>query len=299
MSYCQDELASWKRLFAQGDKELEFLSKLHGFSQEKNRPGKQDTKITSVRLEGGKVFVGELYWHQEADHLPLLTIEVGRRMIRPVEITERLKAQELPSGSAHAVALMVLHQLLNQNMLVLNKIDEKLSLSMVIIRDFLATVGTNDVKGTTDMGQVDSDLSILQQPLAVVLRSLMDIESAARHMRRLMIREASSLSLHHIEGLIAEIEGVQRRARMMLERQRFHWEAAGDAVAMSDLNVTKVFSVLWAAFVPGTTLINWYGQNFRVMPELSWEGSLWVQLLAVLVLTSLPLWMVKRSGTLR
>ena len=139
---------------------------------------------------------------------------------------------------------------------------------------------------------------MLNRPLSVVLEALDDLAQAAKQLRRSVL-QGSQLECSHVDALLAEIDSVQRRGRFMLERQRFQRRAAEETVAMSDLNVTKVFSVLWAAFIPGTALINWYGQNFRVMPELSWQGSLWMQLLAVLVLTAIPVWMVKQSGTLR
>lgn len=194
--------------------------------------------------------------------------------------------------------LGMLQQLLGQTGLVLDRIDQDMSVSMRSIRTFQLDVGTDRARGTEDLADVDSQLATLDRPLSLVLQSLEDIEHAALRLRR-RVTHLPGVSLLDVDQLIAHVEGVQRRARFMLERQRFHWRAAGETVAMSDLDVTKVFSVLWAAFIPGTALINWYGQNFQVMPELSWDGSLWTQLFAVLVLTAVPVLMVKHSGALR
>jgi Mg2+ and Co2+ transporter CorA len=107
------------------------------------------------------------------------------------------------------------------------------------------------------------------------------------------------LTVERVDELVAEIESVQRRACFMQERQRFHQLAAQETVAKSDLNVVKVFTVLWAIFVPGTALINWYGQNFRFMPELSWFASSWVQMLGVLLVTAVPVIIIRQAGALR
>lgn len=294
------ELSAWSRLHASSPEALQDLGRLHGidlFAQTVARPGAA-IRIRCARLQDKQVLVADLLWCQAGDDQPLRTVETGHRMLRPGQALERIQAQGLSPGSSHAIGLVLLHQLLGQTSLVLERTDDGLTTSMRSLRAFQLTVGTQRTRGAQDLTDVDSYLLMLNRPLSVVLQSLDDLERAALHLRRAALR-GSLLDRLHVDALLAEIDGVQRRARFMLERQRFHRRAAEETVAMSDLNVTKVFSVLWAAFIPGTALINWYGQNFRVMPELSWEGSLWMQLLAVLVLTAIPVWMVKQSGTLR
>ncbi|MFC5425949.1 CorA family divalent cation transporter [Brevibacterium otitidis] len=50
--------------------------------------------------------------------------------------------------------------------------------------------------------------------------------------------------------------------------------------------------------IPGTALINWYGQNFEFMPELSWPYTAWVQIAGVFLLAALPIYVIKRAGQL-
>lgn len=296
-------LPLWTRLHPASPQALDDLGRRHGIDLLPTTAPRQwgagaAMRIRCARVQDGRVLVADLLWHQAADAQALYTVEIGYRMLRPGQALERFKAQGLPAGSAHAVALVLLHQLLGQTGLVLDGIDKGLATSMRSLRSFQLTVGTPGTRGAQDLTDVDSHLSMLHRPLSVVVQALDDLAQAAMQLRR-GAWQGSQLQSIHVDALLAEIEGVQRRARCMLDRQRFHRRAAEETVAMSDLNVTKVFSVLWAAFIPGTALINWYGQNFRVMPELSWQGSLWMQLLAVLVLTAIPVWMVKHSGTLR
>lgn len=296
-------LPLWTRLHAASPEALDELGRRHGIDLLPNTAPRQRgvgaaLRIRCARVHDGRVLVADLLWLQAADSQALYTVETGHRMLRPGQALERCTAQGLPTGSAHAAALVLLHQLLGQAGRVLDGIDGGLTSSMRSLRSFQRTVGTPGTRGAEDLTEVDSHLAMLNRPLSVLLESLDDLERAARQLRRSVL-QGSQLERSHVDALLAEIEGVQRRGRFMLERQRFHRRAAEETVAMSDLNVTKVFSVLWAAFIPGTALINWYGQNFRVMPELSWEGSLWMQLLAVLVLTAIPVWMVKQSGSLR
>lgn len=296
-------LPLWTRLHAASPQALDDLGRCHGVdllpaTVLSPRGAGAAIRIRCARVQDERVLVADLLWHQTADVQALYTVETGHRMLRPGQAQQRFKVQGLPSGSAHAVALVLLHQLLGQTGLVLDRIDTGLTTTMRSLRSFQLTVGTPGTRGAEDLTDVDSDLAMLNRPLSVVLQALDDLEQASRQLRRSVL-QGSQLERSHVDALLAEIDSVQRRGRFMLERQRFHRRAAEETVAMSDLNVTKVFSVLWAAFIPGTALINWYGQNFRVMPELSWHGSLWMQLLAVLVLTAIPVWMVKQSGTLR
>lgn len=52
------------------------------------------------------------------------------------------------------------------------------------------------------------------------------------------------------------------RVEFLVERHRFHARGTAQQISTSDLNVVKIFTVLWAILIPGSTLINWYGQNF-------------------------------------
>ncbi|CAM3784449.1 Magnesium transport protein CorA [Pseudomonas reidholzensis] len=293
-------MPAWCRLHAANPQALEDLNQQHGVDLQPRsiaRPG-ATMRIRCARLQGQQVLVTDLLWRQGDDDQTVFTVETGHRVLRPNQALERIQAQGLSCDSSQSISLVLLHQLLGQTAMVLDRIDQGLTVSMLALRAFQLNAGTDRKRGAEDLSDVDNHLTALNGPLSFVLQSLDDLEQAALRLRRATMRP-SLLAASHVDGLVAEIEGVQRRARFTLERQRFHRRAAGETVAISDLNVTKVFSVLWAAFIPGTALINWYGQNFRVMPELSWDGSLWTQLFAVLVLTAVPIIMVKQSGTLR
>jgi len=294
--------ARWQRLHAASPQALAELSCQHGIALPASiaRPGDM-VRIRCVYPQHNTLHVCDLLWRLEAD--TLLTIEIGHNtrhhLLHPAQAGQYLHTQQLPSNSTQALALALLHQLLTHANQALTRIGTVLSESSAEIDAFQRSIGTQHARGAQDMMDVDTRLSRLHDPASMLMQALADLEHAARQLRRTACPRHTRLPDQHIDELLAAIAGTMHRAKFTLERQRFHWRAAGEAVAMSDLNVTKVFTVLWATFIPGTALVNWYGQNFHVMPELSWEGSLWTQLLAVLILTAIPLWMVKQSGTLR
>ena len=73
---------------------------------------------------------------------------------------------------------------------------------------------------------------------------------------------------------------------------------------MTSLNVrqnqvVKVFTIITAVFLPPTLIATFYGMNFSVMPELSWEWGFTATILLTLLAALLPLWYIKRKGWLR
>jgi magnesium transporter len=295
-----NELPAWVRLQVSNQQELEDVARMYGLpltTETMVRP-EGVLRIRCTRLEGLRLLVTDMLWFQRDDQTPLYTVETVHGELWPGQAREWMQAQGLPFESSHATALVLLHQLVVQTAKVLDAIDDGLSVAGHVNARLLTNVGTDEAGGVEDVANLDAYLSTLHAPLSFVLQSLYDLERAGRQLRRAVLQR-SWLTVERVDELVAEIESVQRRACFMQERQRFHQLAAQETVAMSDLNVVKVFTVLWAIFVPGTALINWYGQNFRFMPELSWFASSWVQMLGVLLVTAVPVIIIRQAGALR
>jgi hypothetical protein len=295
-----NELPAWVRLRASNQQELEEVARTHELSliPEAIVRSEDILRIRCARLEGSRLLVTDIFWLLRDDQTPLYTVEPIHSELWAGQARKWIWSQGLSFESSHATALALLHQLVFQTANVLDVIDDELSVAGCISAGFLMKVGTDEASGVEDVENLDARLSRLNAPLSFVLQSLDDLERSGRQLRRAVLRQ-SSLTVDHVDELITEIENVQRRARFMQERQRFHQTAARETVAMSDLNVVKVFTVLWAIFVPATALINWYGQNFQFMPELSWFASSLVQMLGVLLVTAVPVIIIRQTGALR
>ena len=152
--------------------------------------------------------------------------------------------------------------------------------------------------GVSDLPLVSEMLVDIDNALSHVSLSITGHTQLARLLRRDVGRGAA-VTRAQIDALVQQGEALTRRVEFLVDRQRFHSQGASQQISTSDLNIVKIFTVLWAILIPGTTLINWYGQNFEFMPELSWEFSSWVQILGVFFLAVLPIYTVKRAGQLR
>jgi Mg2+ and Co2+ transporter CorA len=295
-----NELPAWVRLRASNQQELEDLARMHELPLLPGTIVRAEgvLRIRCARLEGSRLLVTDMLWLLRDDQIPLYTVETVHGELWAGQARKWIWSQGLAFESSHATALVLLYQLVIQTANVLDAIDDGLSVAGRVNARLLVNVSTDEAGGVEDVETLDAYLSTLNAPLSFVLQSLDDLERAGRQLRRAVLRQ-SSLTVDRVDELIAEIESVQRHARFMQERQRFHQLAAQETVAMSDLNVVKVFTVLWAIFVPGTALVNWYGQNFRFMPELSWFASSWVQMLGVLLVTAVPVIIIRQAGALR
>ncbi|MBL3700203.1 CorA family divalent cation transporter [Leucobacter luti] len=170
------------------------------------------------------------------------------------------------------------------------------------VRSSVAVVAnqTSAARGfsVSDLPSVNMLLADIDQVLSQVSYAVGRLTELARLLRR-EAADTGAVPRAELDELIQQGEALHGRAEFLVDRHRFHARGTEQQIATSDLNIVKIFTVLWAILIPGTTLINWYGQNFEFMPELSWNYSSWVQILGVFVLAVLPIYTVKRAGQLR
>ncbi|MCS7009043.1 MAG: hypothetical protein NZL93_03780 [Chthoniobacterales bacterium] len=203
-----------------------------------------------------------------------------------------------PPTSPHHLALAILNYLLRDIDQTLDYTTTRLNHVANGIANLLTLFQAGKPPGLTDLAELEHPLLLCNSLLTAASDALASQETAARQIRRLALRQCRNC-LSHLEELQAAQQTTRRRIEFLIERQRILARSSGEVVACSDMTVTKIFTVIWAIFIPGTALINWYGQNFQFMPELSWGGSLWTQLLATLFLSIVPIWVIIRSGALR
>lgn len=292
-------ISSWKQLTASSRAELFDYSQLLGtdFNAAGSSAAGKAQRIAMVSLVEGRLTPSEIILNFSGDGKTLYTVELGERTLWPGFAGERLRTQGISTDNARAVAVILLSQLLRQVELVQDVLDGEMSRASLVTHDFMASCGSGFSKGIDDMEEVDRNLAFLSGPESYVRQALFDLDNTARWLRRQM--EGGSAEALLLEEMLLALDGVTRRVEFALERQRFHWESASSAIMTSMLSINKLFNVLWAIIIPGTILINWYGENFRFMPELSWAWTMPSQLMGVFVMTILPLWIVKRSGAMR
>lgn len=153
--------------------------------------------------------------------------------------------------------------------------------------------------GVSDLPRVSEMLVDIDHALSHIASSIASLTQLSRLLRRESLVPGAGVARPQVDALIQQGEALNRRVEFMVDRHRFLSQGASQQISTSDLNIVKIFTVLWAILIPGTTLINWYGQNFEFMPELSWEYSSWVQILGVFFLAVIPIYTVKRAGQLR
>lgn len=170
------------------------------------------------------------------------------------------------------------------------------------VRAPMAAAARNDSSrslGVSDLPRVSELLVDIEHAVSYIAASIASLTQLARLLRRESAASPEVVSRSEVDALVTQGEALSRRVDFMVDRHRFLTQGVSQQISTSDLNIVKIFTVLWAILIPGTTLINWYGQNFEVMPELSWEYSSWVQILGVFLLAVIPIYTVKRAGQLR
>jgi len=212
-------------------------------------------------------------------------------------LRERLTSDAAPPSAARLLSAL-LHLFLEDLEAALRRARNALGQSQSEVRALISRLDADKAAGVADLPGLSTALLNVTDMLAMASRSLEGQSCAARWLRR-QVAGADAKLAAELEDLIAAQEQASRFIEFLFQKQRLLEGLSSQSVAMSDLNVTKIFTVLWTIFIPGTAIINWYGQNFQFMPELSWYYSLWVQLGTAFLLTVIPVYVVMRSGALR
>lgn len=247
--------------------------------------------------ENGVVRAGGVVWTFSGDGTTLLTVESSERVLRPGSVLASVRGRGLDEMRSAACAISLLRQILRQAEAVQTIINRRTERIARVTHDFLLTMSSEAAEGTDGLKSVDEALAAVGSPQSMIMQSVFDVDRCARQLKSRTSLTAPEARM--LAELTDETEAVMRRAVFSASRQRFHWESASEIVTSGNLSINKLFNALWAITIPSTVLINWYGENFRFMPELSWWGTMPVQLIGVFLITILPLWAVKSSGAMR
>lgn len=228
----------------------------------------------------------------------LVTVEPRGGISFLNDLDDRMRRQNLDRNDSEAVQYVLIQAGYEAAVSILDVVEHDLQDIHRSVHDIRSSLGTSTSFGVSDLPALDSRISGVDRILSHSAYAIGQFTQLARNLRR-SVTNPNAAERQRLDDLVSDGEAGSRRVQFIVDRERFHSRAVSQAVATSDLNVVKIFTILWAVFLPGTALINWYGQNFHVMPELSWYWSSWVQFAGVLVLTLVPIITIKRSGQLR
>ncbi len=293
------EFPCWVPLRATSRKELADYSRSYGVDlipTDSSFRGKPN-RVMALCKQDGKVCASEILMTISPDGSTLFTVETSHQHFRPGLAAAELKLQGLDPNNMVGVGVVLISQLLHSLDEIQKDLDKVIVQASIVTHEFIKVAASELVRGMADMEALDLEISSTVRPQALILRSLFDIDKVAR---RLQTHTAAGTKERRlVDELLAIIGKMIESSQYSTTRARFHWKTASGVIEMGNLSVNKIFNVLWAIIIPSQVLINWYGENFRFMPELSWWGTMPAQLIGAMIMTVLPLWLVKTSGAMR
>ena len=102
-----------------------------------------------------------------------------------------------------------------------------------------------------------------------------------------------------VQELILDVDGVKEHAAFEHDKVRYLQNSVVGLLNIKQNQIVKVFTVITAVFLPPTLVATFYGMNFAVMPELSWQHGFTMSILLTFAAALLPLVYIKRKGWLR
>ena len=102
-----------------------------------------------------------------------------------------------------------------------------------------------------------------------------------------------------VTELAGDVAGVKEHAGFEHEKVRYLQSAVTNILNIKQNQIVKVFTIITAVFLPPTLVGTFYGMNFAVMPELSWEHGFIYSMFLTLGAALLPLLYIKKRGWLR
>ena len=149
---------------------------------------------------------------------------------------------------------------------------------------------------TDDIADTMAELNDREELVSRILESQLLLARAARYLRA----EVDEVELRgRIETLISDIQSIKEHAGFEHDKVRYLQQSVMTSLNVKQNQVVKVFTIITAVFLPPTLIATFYGMNFSVMPELSWEWGFTATILLTLLAALLPLWYIKRKGWLR
>lgn len=152
--------------------------------------------------------------------------------------------------------------------------------------------------GVSDMQDAIARMNEAEEIVSRSQETQLLLARAARHLRaELNLDQVQLAGL--LDILIADIDGVKEHASYEHDKVRYLQQSILTSLDIKQNQIVKVFTIITAVFLPPTLIATFYGMNFTVMPELSWEHGFLITTLMTLIAALIPLWYIRRKGWLR
>jgi magnesium transporter len=153
--------------------------------------------------------------------------------------------------------------------------------------------------GVPDLVDTMRQLNDKEELISLCIEAQLSLARAVRYLSG----EVDNLNEADVQGLVndlaADVAGVKEHAYFEHEKVRYLQNAVTTILNIKQNQIVKVFTIITAVFLPPTLVGTFYGMNFAVMPELSWEHGFIYSMGLTLLAAILPLVYIKRKGWLR
>jgi len=153
--------------------------------------------------------------------------------------------------------------------------------------------------GVSDLSETMVELNKSEGFISRALESQLALARVVRYLYSEIDSEKSPQLRAKVSELIADVNGLKEHAAFEHEKVRYLQNSVVGLLTIKQNQIVKVFTIITAVFLPPTLVATFYGMNFAVMPELSWEHGFTTSIALTLVAALLPLIYIKRKGWLR
>lgn len=245
-----------------------------------------------------------------APHFGDVTFVLGEQVVailcddknfRPFDVAlQRLRRKPAKAQNPKAV-LRVLMQMANDSAdAVIDRIADELEKSAEDISKISDGYNaTGKELGVPDLIDTMRGLNDKEELISLCIEAQLSLARAVRYLSS----EVDNATEADLQGLMneltADVAGVKEHAYFEHEKVRYLQNAVTNILNIKQNQIVKVFTIITAVFLPPTLVGTFYGMNFAVMPELSWEHGFIYSMGLTLSAAVLPLVYIKRKGWLR
>lgn len=153
--------------------------------------------------------------------------------------------------------------------------------------------------GVSDLSGILSQLNDLEELILRCIESQLTLARTVRHLGGEVDDRTEADLQVLVTELAGDVAGTKEHAAFEHEKLRYLQSAVTNILNIKQNQIVKVFTIITAVFLPPTLVGTFYGMNFAVMPELSWEHGFIYSMILTLCAALLPLYYIKRRGWLR
>ncbi|MEQ1440078.1 CorA family divalent cation transporter [Fontimonas sp. SYSU GA230001] len=284
--------------------ELAEIRGRYGISPRSDAPG--------VLEEGDYLFVRTLLAAPRAGHDPdfhPVTFILGGSLVAsfsaepyaPFELAlQRMQRRPRQVDGPRDVLRRLLQAANDASTLAVEQLADALTLSSERITQL--STGYNEAGqelGVSDLTDTMLELNEREDVLTQFIEAQLTLHRAVRYLSGEVDHKTEADLQQLVHELLEDVRGTKEHAAFEHEKVRYLQNAVTNILNIKQNQIVKVFTIITAVFLPPTLVGTFYGMNFSVMPELSWEHGFTYSMLLTLLSAVLPLIYIKRRGWLR